>query len=114
MEQTYDKDLKNTPKKCISIKIDPFSIKVDKLTKQFFKSTKNCSWKLKIRYKTNITCNSIYNIKQHSTSGKNGFIEFSLYHNKKLIYLLYEDIDSKKFDSSFEELSNYIHHVLLL
>ena len=104
IEQIYNEKLLNEPKQCLKLELEPYSAKVQKLAKDHFAFSDKCEWVVKIRYKTKIGCNSPFGFEQKSFSRKDAFIEFSLKKDKKTIYLIYQDVNTKEFDNEFGKM----------
>ena len=91
---TYNKKLLNQDINCIKLNIDPYSKDIYNNSKNLYKFSSNntCSNSLKIRYKSNIICNSPYNTNKNFHS----FIELSLIKENKVYYSVYKDLKDNK------------------
>ena len=88
IQQTYDKTLASKEIECLQLEIEPFSHNIYSSVKQLYHFDNSCLYKLKIKYKTNIVCNSPYN----KNSSFHKFIQLSVFYDNKLFWIIYKDL----------------------
>ena len=90
----YNKELLKQDISCLKLNIEPYSKDIYNNSKNLYKFSSNntCSNTLKIRYKSNIICNSPYNTNKNFHS----FIELSLIKENKVYYSVYKDLKNNK------------------
>ena len=99
----YDKDILKEKKRCLQIKLNPFTNKVYDTIYQLYDFSQNCKYSVVLRYKTKIACNSPY-----KTGNFDAFVEFSVYKDNKLVAVYYLDTTTKDFDNDLKELFTYM------
>jgi len=109
--QVYDKQLVKVPISCLKLKLTPFNQDIYRSVEKLYNFTSDdCKYTLKIKYKTNIGCNSPYN----TNKSFHKFIELDLLYQNKLIYTVYKDLRDKdsikdEIKKGYEELCKTIH-----
>jgi len=91
----YDKSLKNNKIRCLSY-IPTSNKKLDKYLTKLYKFTKNCPYTLELSYKSNIVCNSPYNVaKKVNSNFPSAYIKLEVRKGFKLKYSYYKDLTHK-------------------
>jgi len=88
LETVYNKKQLQTKIQCLRLDIEPYSKDIYDFSKKLYNFNQDCSYTLKIRYKSNIICNSPYNTNRSLHS----FIELSLLYKTNLFYSIYKDL----------------------
>ena len=86
----YNKELLKQDINCLKLKIEPYSKDIYNSSKKLYKFTSDntCKNSLKIRYKSNIVCNSPYS----TNKSYHSFIELSLSKDNKVYYSVDKDL----------------------
>ena len=87
----YDKNIIKQTFPCLKLHLEPYSYESFEVAKDLYNFNNSCEYELQIRYKTNIACNSSFNTHKEF----DGFINFILLKDNKLILSVYKDLTNK-------------------
>ena len=91
----YDKNLTSSKLKCLSY-IPASKEKLDLELSKLYKFSSNCPYQLKLSYKSNIKCNSSYNVFEKTTTNfPSSFISLEVRKGLTIKYSYYKDLTSK-------------------
>ncbi len=107
LETIYNKKQLQDKISCLKLDIEPYSKDIFNSSKVLYHFNKNCDYSLKIRYKSDIVCNSPYSTNRSFHS----FIELSLSYKNRLFYSVYKDL---KDNSTIKQEINQIYNNFII
>lgn|GEM_PF-1028612 len=100
----YDTNLTAHKLPCLSLRTQPYTPSYETLLKQTYRFDAQCPYRVTLRYKGGIVCNSTYNVPQKCVEGMpHAFLRFDVQRGFKTLYSYYVDVDGKVDEDTIRE-----------
>lgn len=101
--KVYNKTLYNKPLSCLDLELTPYNKEVFTFTKSLYRFDSQCPTTLKVRYKTDIGCNSPY-----KTADFSSFVELNLVENNETYFTIYKDFKDENINNEIKSGFTYL------
>jgi hypothetical protein len=109
----YDKNFSNPP--CLKMVVFPPDRLITSTLEKLYDFDENCSYRFQISKKSDISCNSTYNVDKKAISNfPSGYIKIDILDDNKILYGYYKDLSNQLTDDDIKNAFKRVQRDLKL